>query len=88
MKGSDHLIKLAFERRVRTAWPIRWGGGSARKLVAAPKDHLFVIVDARLLKPGLDSKLPPIGSGFLSLRHGKERVEKDGGGEVRESRKK
>lgn len=61
MKGSDHLIKLAFERRVRTAWPIRWGGGSARKLIAAPKDHLFVIVDARraCLNPDSIRNFPP-----------------------------
>lgn len=61
MKGSDHLIKLAFERRVRIAWPIRWGGGSARKLVAAPKDHLFVIVDARraCLNPDSIRNFPP-----------------------------
>lgn len=77
-KARENRVADSLGRRQREKTRRRAKRSSFRDRRCAP----------RLLKPGLDSKLPPIGSGFLSLRHGKERVEKDGGGEVRESRKK
>lgn len=77
-KARENRVADSLGRRQREKTRRRAKRSSFRDRRCAP----------RLLKPGLDSKLSPIGSGFLSLRHGKERVEKDGGGEVRESRKK